>query len=144
MDYLRTHASSMSSFHIQKLTDKRFIDTLLQSIMLPYKQDKAKVMIRIYHVHKSTKLLTSFFWGVNVFGLWKHNFWRNILHTESLFSKGGRGHRPEHPSCHPPTGVTWSRRVMWHQQPLVTIPWRRQRDSAENSGTFFQHYWLCV
>ncbi len=23
-----------------------------------------------------------------------------------------------------------------HQRPLVTIPWRRQRDSAENSGTF--------
>ncbi len=22
--------------------------------------------------------------GVNVFGLWKHNFWRNILHTESV------------------------------------------------------------
>ncbi len=47
-----------------------------------------------------------------------------------------QGHQPGHPSCHPPTGVTWSRRVMWHQRPLVTITWRRQRDSAENSGTF--------
>ncbi len=28
---------------------------------------------------------------------------------------------------------------MWHQRPLVTIPWQRQRDSAENSGTFFHH-----
>ncbi len=55
-----------------------------------------------------------------------------------------QGHRPGHPSCHPPTGVTWSRRVMWHQRPLVTIPWRSQRESAENSGTFFQYYWLCV
>ncbi len=47
-----------------------------------------------------------------------------------------QGHQPGHPSCHPLTGVTWSRRVMWHQLPLLTIPWRRQRDSAENSGTF--------
>ncbi len=31
---------------------------------------------------------------------------------------------------------TWSRRVMWHQQPLVAIPWRRQRDSTENFRTF--------
>ena len=23
-----------------------------------------------------------YFWGVNVFGLWKHNFWSHILHTE--------------------------------------------------------------
>ncbi len=37
---------------------------------------------------------------------------------------------------HPPTGVTWSRRVMWHQRQLVAIPWWRQRHSAENSGTF--------
>ncbi len=40
--------------------------------------------------------------------------------------------------------VTWSRRVMWHQRPLVTIPWRRQRDSAKNLGTFSILIWLCV
>ncbi len=49
-----------------------------------------------------------------------------------------------HPSCHPSTGVTWSRRVMWHQRPLVTIPWRRQRYSAKNPGTFSTIIWLCV
>ncbi len=32
-------------------------------------------------------------------------------------------------NCH-----NWSRRVMWHQRPLVAIPWRRQRDSAKNSA----------
>ncbi len=41
-------------------------------------------------------------------------------------------------------GVTWSRRVMWNQRPLVATPWRRQRDSAENSGTFSTIIWLCV
>ncbi len=53
-------------------------------------------------------LTINFNLGVNVFGLWKHN----------------------------PDMITWSRRVMWHQRPLVAMPWRRQRDSAENSGTF--------
>ena len=57
----------------------------------------------------------------------------------SEFTKEARteqGHRPGHPSCHPPMGVTWSKRVMWHQRPLVAIPWQRQRDSAKNSGLF--------
>ncbi len=71
--------------------------------------------------------------GVNFFGLWKHNFWWDIPYTESkLWWK-------KFPNfCQNLSAFIrgWSRRVMWHQQPLVTIPWQRHRDSAENSGTF--------
>ncbi len=42
--------------------------------------------------------------------------------------------QPGHSSCYPPT-----RRVMWHQRPLVAIPWWRQRDSAENFRELFHH-----
>ncbi len=37
-----------------------------------------------------------------------------------------------------------SLQLVYHQRPLVTIPWRRQRDSAKNSGTFSTIIWLCV
>ncbi len=106
--------------------------------------------------------------AVNVFGLWKptsnHTFYSqswfmvqkfpNFLQNFSAWGQQNpwrkawteQGHRPGHPSCHPPTGVTWSRRVIWYQPPLVAIPWWRQRDSAENSGTFSTINtinWLC-
>ncbi len=51
-------------------------------------------------------------------------FWRNILHTESVVLEKV-----------PKFSAENSGTVTWHQRPLVTIPWRRQRDSA-NSGTF--------
>ena len=57
-------------------------------------------------VSRKKSFTYSKYMGVTVFGLWKNNFWWNILHTES--NKGGN----------------------------VAIPWRRQRDSAENSRTF--------
>ena len=67
------------------------------------------------------------FLGVNVFGLWKHNFWWNILHTEwklwwkkfpnfwqnlSAFVRGWQLVA---------VGVTWPFWIMWHQ--LVGDSW---------------------
>ncbi len=109
--------------------------------------------------------------GVNVFGFWKHNFWWNILYTESkLWTKVPefsaeslclrQGMATSGRWCHMtlldpvtpvggwqlgcpdrcPCSVQASR---IHQgRPLVAIPWRRQRDSAKNSGTF-PPIWLC-
>ncbi len=103
---------------------------------------QAKFQIIVLSDHKAiltgSKSKVSYCLGVNVFGLWKHNFWWNTLHTESDY--GGRV--PEFSAeslCAFVRGwqlvtvsVTWPFWIMRHQleddswdmsRPVSLFPW---------------------
>ncbi len=57
-----------------------------------------------------------------------------ILDIRKTMCPGGESRRPSESTKE---GLDWTGTPAWTSQlPLVAIPWRRQRDSAENSGTF--------
>ncbi len=77
--------------------------------------------------------------GVNVFGLWKHNFWRNILHTES--NNGGKSSRIFGRISLPSSGMVTSGRWchMTRLDPVTPVGgWQPVRTSPLSSSNWCQ------
>ncbi len=98
-----------------------------------YRPERSPIL---YHWNNYT--ICSYILGVNVFGLWNHNFWRNILHTES--NNGGKRSRIFSRISLPSSwdGNVTPTATSYH---LLT----KAERFCQKFGNFFHHYLtLCV